>query len=258
MKVVSYKDLDKIKPNVACIGYFDGVHKGHKELIKKTVFYAKKLKVEPCLITFYPDPKSVVNGKSSELINTFNKRCELFEKYGIKKVIIIDFNKKIMNMKHDIFVSNILSKLMIKRLICGFDFTYGQMGSGNIETLKDDLKDIKLTIVSPVKYKNKKISSTLISSELSKGHIDKVNTLLGYDYSLALSIYDSSLINDLRYYYANVIDTSLVKLKNKKYNGYLYINKKKVNIEFIYNNSIISFCLNKKIKLNKEIELFIK
>jgi len=259
MEIVNYKELDKIKPNVSCIGYFDGVHLGHKELIKKTVFYAKKLRVEPCLITFYPDPKSVVSGKQLELINTFEKRCELFEKYGIKKIIIVNFNKKLMSTKPDKFIKNTLSKLKIKRLVCGFDFRYGEKGKGNVNTLKNDLSEgIKLSIVPEVKMNKKKISSTLINKKLSKGHIEEANALLGYDYSIVVSIYDKKIYQNSTYFYGNVIDNNLVKLKKKKYSGYFYNKKFKYNIEFQYNNGIVTFVMNGKTSISNKLEIFIK
>ena len=78
------------------------------------------------------------------------------------------------------FKKKILDKLNIKVLVCGFDFTYGYKGSGNVDTLKDT--NINLCVVPEFKYYGKKISSTRIRSELEKGNIDFVNRMLGYEF----------------------------------------------------------------------------
>ena len=158
------------EPSVACIGYFDGVHKGHQALILKTIELSIKENVEPYVITFDPDPNSVISPSSSFSINTLNERIKLFEKFGIKGVIIIKFDFKLMKMSSIDFTNSYLKKLNLKGLVCGYDFHYGNKGKGNIKTLQKELKNIcKVYIVDEVKYYSKKISSTRIKKEIIKG-----------------------------------------------------------------------------------------
>ncbi|MDO5440661.1 MAG: adenylyltransferase/cytidyltransferase family protein, partial [Erysipelotrichaceae bacterium] len=114
-----------IPDNVSCIGFFDGVHLGHQALIKKTVELADKLNVEPYLITFFPDPADIISNKKTKHINSLNTRIKLFEKFGIKGVIIIEFDKDVMSIDKKEFVDKYLKKLNLKSLVCGFDFHYG-------------------------------------------------------------------------------------------------------------------------------------
>ena len=172
-----------IEPNVSCIGYFDGVHKGHQALIAKTVKEAKRLNVKPYLITFLPDPSDVVTGKKTDHINTFERRMELFEKFGIEGVIVIDFNKDIMALPEKNFSDKYLKKLNLKGLVCGFDFHYGFKGQGDFKSLKKDLKNYcPIYMVEEVTYYGKKVSSTRIKKILNKGNIKLANKLLGYEY----------------------------------------------------------------------------
>ncbi len=179
IEVIYFDKNINISPNVSCIGCFDGVHKGHQELIKKTIELSNTLNVEPMVITFDPDPISIY-GKGHFCLTTLKERIKLFEKFGIKKVLIIPFDEKVMKLSPIDFKQEILDKLNIKTLVCGFDFTYGYKGSGNINTLKDT--NINLCVVPEFKYYGKKISSTRIRKELEKGNIDFVNRMLGYEY----------------------------------------------------------------------------
>lgn len=180
---IDYKTEVSIPSNVSCIGFFDAVHLGHQALIKKTVELAKEKKVEPFVITFYPDPNDVVNGYTTKHINSFDKRMKLFEKYKIKGVIIIEFNDQIRNLKPFDFAALILKKLNIKGLVCGFDFHYGFNGVGDAKSLKEDMKDFcEVSVVDEVKFYGKKISSNRILDEIDKGNIEKANKLLGYKY----------------------------------------------------------------------------
>ena len=75
---VSENKIPSLPDNVACIGFFDGVHLGHQALIHKTVKEAEKLNVEPILITFYPDPADIISSSKVNHINSFERRVELF------------------------------------------------------------------------------------------------------------------------------------------------------------------------------------
>ena len=169
----------KLERNVACIGYFDGVHRGHQLLINKTVEEANKKGLVPYLITFKPDPYEVITNKKSEPINSFNKRLKLFEHYGIKGVVIIPFDEELMKMNKDEFYDKVLRKLNIKTLICGEDFTYAYKGQGKAKDLK---KKQDVIIIKSLNYYGKKISSTRIKKALKEGNISLANKMLGYEY----------------------------------------------------------------------------
>lgn len=168
-----------LKENVSCIGSFDGVHKGHQQLIKRTIDLADKNNVEPYVITFDPDP-AVVIGQAHYELTDLNRRIELFEHFGLKGVIVIPFNTELMRLSSEEFKKQILDKLNLNTLVCGFDFTYGYKGSGNAETLKK--QGVKVSVVNECLYYGKKISSTRIRKELQNNNLHLVNKLLGYEY----------------------------------------------------------------------------
>lgn len=180
IKVTYFNSNIKLDKNVSCIGYFDSVHLGHQELIKKTLEIADKYNLKAVLITFDPDPYDVITKTSRKCINSLNNRIKLYEKFGIKEVVIVPFNDKTMKLSPSDFKKKILDKLNIEYLVCGFDFTYGYMAKGNASTLKRD--NMNVIVVEEKKYYGKKISTTRIRNEIEKGNTKLVNRMLGYEY----------------------------------------------------------------------------
>jgi len=161
--------------NDSCIGNFDGVHLGHQHLIKETIKFANIDQVSSCVIMFDPDVHNYFS-KTNDQITTIEERIKIMTSLGIDNIIIIHFNNEIANLSKEEFISNILNKLNINRILCGFDFTFGKNASGNIDYLKEKMN---LTIVDTITYNNQKISSSNIKKLLKNKENLKANTLLG-------------------------------------------------------------------------------
>ena len=170
----------KVKPNVSCIGSFDGVHKGHQELIKKTIELASIKNIEPYVITFDKDPDLVIKKNDLFVLTSLDEKIKLFEKFGIKGVIIIPFNEELMKMDASSFKNEILDKLNIDTLVCGNDFSFGYMGKGNYEMLRK--QGMNVEVLDDYIYDGEKISSTRIRKEIKKGNFALANKMLGYEY----------------------------------------------------------------------------
>lgn len=166
-------------PRCACIGYFDGVHRGHLQLIEKTVELAKCKHLKSTLITFEPDPW-ITMGKTDIVyhITPLKQRCQLAFDNGIDDVMILDFSKSVMNLSIDDF-ENLLKNNGITTLVVGYDFTYGRFGKGNAASLMENHR-FDTVIVPPFTDGNIKVSSTCIEQCLNDGDIKQANRLLGY------------------------------------------------------------------------------
>lgn len=189
VKKILIKDgnIPNIKENVSCIGYFDGVHIGHQALIKETIKQANKLNVLSSLICFEPDPIEVITNKKCSHILSYQNRLNVIESFGINQIIIIKFTDKFMKLSPDKFIKDYLNKMNIKKLVCGYDFTFGYKGLGNTNLLKKNNK-FEIIIIPEKKHLNKKVSSTRIKEAFTSGNFKLTNKLLGWDYCLELKV----------------------------------------------------------------------
>lgn len=169
-------------PLCACIGYFDGMHRGHQELIRRTVELSRRYHCESALITFDPDPWVTLKGLNSMThITTMRQRMNLAVHFGIENIVILKFTKEMSMLEPQEFTERILGRLNLKGLVCGFDFRYGCQGAGTAETLQKDMA-CEVEVVEAVSDDQGKISSSRISEALKDGEIEEANELLGYPY----------------------------------------------------------------------------
>ena len=183
-----YIDLHEIKDVYpaasACIGYFDGVHKGHQKLMERTLIAAKAKKLTAACITFDPDPWVVLkNAKNIPHLTSVKERIRLIENTGIEVLYLVRFTKELADLSPAEFIEKILVPLNIRHLVCGFDYSYGKYGAGKAEDLKKE-RAFDTEVVGAVLYENEKISSTRIEECLRKGEADKARVMLGYPYSI--------------------------------------------------------------------------
>ena len=169
----------------ACIGYFDGLHRGHQKLIEETVRCASAYNTKKAVITFDTDPLEVITGQTQKQIISRDTLFMMVAEKGIDTVFLIDFSKKTASLSPEDFIDRVLNKLQLQALICGFDFHYGYKGAGNVSSLRSsNKKNFTVVEVEEVVEDGRKISSTTIKALLQQGDIRKVNNLLGYTYNI--------------------------------------------------------------------------
>ena len=183
------------KPLTACIGNFDGVHLGHQELLKKTL--EKAGDTTAAIITFDPEPSVLFAGDNDlRFLTTKEQKYELFEAFGISRILEIPFTLEFAAQSPDEFI-DFLNKLNIRTLVCGFDWTFGYKGEGTAEYLRNsDLKQFEVEICEPVKYARQKISSTRIKETILKGKMNKALKMLNHPYVAVCHVEDSRLVSD--------------------------------------------------------------
>ncbi len=176
LRIYTLDNIKDIERNCACIGFFDGVHKGHRKLIDRTVSLSKRKGIMPCCITF---PESEF---ANNRLTSLERRLELLEQYGIEAVILLPLNDEVKNTEADDFIRNYLNAFNIDTLVCGFDFTYGRKALGNVKTLKENRdRNFRISEVPEYTYKGQKVSSTYIRELLEKGEEKLALKLLGHE-----------------------------------------------------------------------------
>jgi riboflavin kinase/FMN adenylyltransferase len=187
-----YKDINLISP-VVTLGIFDGVHRGHQDLLGCLVSRAKENNGESVVITFDPHPRLVLDKNRNELsfLTTMDEKKTLLEKAGIDHIIIIRFTPKFSRINACDFVKKVLvQKIRTSYLVVGYDHHFGKDGGGNYNTIKECALSFGFRVeqVQGLKTEEGAISSSVIREALLKGRLDDANRLLGYNYSLKGSI----------------------------------------------------------------------
>lgn len=192
-------------PMCACIGYFDGMHRGHQELIKETIKMAQEKNCEAALITFDPDPWVTIKGlQNVKHITTIRERINKAVALGIQNIVVLKFTKEMSQLAPEDFVSKVLGKLNLQGLVCGFDFHYGLMGKGSAETLKNSVS-YEVHIIGEVDDNLGKISSTRISECIVNGDMEQVAEMMGTYYSIeGLVVHGRRMGTDIGFPTANV------------------------------------------------------
>ena len=173
------------KDSCVSVGVFDGVHRGHQSIIKKTVSLAKKKKFHSIIVTFYPHPDSVIYAKKfSPLLMSLKHRLALIASYGVDMCIVIRFDGHLRRMSARTFVADILVKrCRMKEFIVNRAFAFGKHQQGGVELLKNMAQefDFLLHLLGAVRLGSQVISSTAIRSLIAAGKIKQAAALLGRD-----------------------------------------------------------------------------
>ncbi len=190
MKIIELKHPHSINqqdlpPIVLALGYFDGVHLGHQKVIKTAKEKAEQLGINSAVMTFDPHP-SVVLRKSkahAACITSIKDKAEEIERLGIDYLFIVNFTPSFAELLPQQFVDQYIIGLHVKHVVAGFDYTYGRLGKGTMETLPFHSREMfTQTVVEKVVENNEKISSTLIRELILNGDIDILPTYLGRYY----------------------------------------------------------------------------
>ena len=187
VRTISFNQLPNLEKSACCIGYFDGLHKGHQQLIKKAKQEAKDNHLLSGMITFHPDPWTLFHPeKPLTHLCTLDDKMELARSMQLDVFYILEFSKEFASLSVDQF-HQVLKDMHIVSLVCGFDFQYGTKNSGNIQSLLSQ-KDFKVSVIDSVNDKEEKISSSRIEPCIEKGDMECANELLGYPYSISGTI----------------------------------------------------------------------
>ncbi len=184
----SIENFNNKKPTIVTIGTFDGVHIGHKEILKKLTSEAARLNLESVILTFFPHPRMVLQKESDiKLINTIDERIAIFSKTDLDHLIIHPFTKRFSNLSAEAYVKNILvDGLNVKKIIIGYDHRFGKNRTANIDDLKRFGNEFGFEVeeISAQQLDDVSVSSTKIRRALDNGDLETANSYLGYPYML--------------------------------------------------------------------------
>ena len=171
------------------LGTFDGVHRGHQELVSRAKAKADDLGV-PCVIyTFDPHPAAVLApSRAPKLLLTIEQRVRLLHESGADLVVVEPFNAEFASLEATDWVQKYLvDKLHPKHVVVGFNFSYGRGRGGNPKTLIEEGSALGFGVdtVSPFEFEGEVVSSTRVRTLIKNGQIDMAARLLSRPFSIS-------------------------------------------------------------------------
>ena len=182
----------KVEKTVIALGFFDGVHRGHGALLRKAAERAGELNSAPAVFTFDRSPKEFVTGKPVLLINSNDDRRDIIRRvYGIQRVIFAPFDREMMTMPWQDFITELLVKQYgAVHLVAGHDYRFGHKNEGTVERLREKCRELGLgcDIIPKVELEGITVSSTYIRTLLEQGDVERAALFLGHPHCLSQTV----------------------------------------------------------------------
>lgn len=232
MKIIEeYIENININDKLAiALGNFDGIHLGHRKLIEQAITLSKLMDIKSAVFTFDSHPLKLLKpGANIKIITNNDTKAKIIENLGIDYLFFIKFNEKLANMDEKKFVQLLKSNFKCDAIVCGYNFTYGKDGNGNVSTLLRHRKELnyKISIVDKISYDGQNISSSHIRHLIESGNIRESNKLLGYNYFIFGKVIKcKQLGRQLNFPTANIEILDNICLRNGVYISLTNINGK--------------------------------
>ena len=175
------------------IGFFDGVHLGHKSILRHTLNKADELRCPSVVLSFWPHPRIVLgkDARDLRLLSTLTEKQELLQRIGVSAFLQMEFTRELAALPAEDFIKNILvDSLKAKHIVVGFNHHVGKGGKGDFNLLNQLAHKYGYTTeqVGATQLNGLDVSSTKIRNYLDDGNLDVANQMLGYNYSITGTI----------------------------------------------------------------------
>jgi len=190
---VIYRSLAELGPgfgpSVVTIGNFDGVHAGHRRILRRAVALSGELGAAATVLTFDPHPAKVVAPeRAPRLLTTLEERAGLMFEEGIQRVVILPFDREFASLSPEEFVRDVVvERLQARAVLVGDNFRFGARQTGDVEVLQalGEVHGFRTEIIGGVRLRGQLVSSTAVRRLIEAGDVSRANRLLERPYSLA-------------------------------------------------------------------------
>lgn len=187
-----FRSLDQVPPDFGpsalTIGNFDGVHAGHRRILRRVKEVALERGLKASALTFHPHPSKVVApARAPRLMTTPDERCARMGEEGIEQVLIMPFDRHVAHLTPEQFVEQVLvRKLDVRAVVLGHDFCFGYKQSGNLRVLGELGRKYGFTTeeVKAVTVRGRLVSSTGLRQLIDAGRVAQAARLLERPYAI--------------------------------------------------------------------------
>ena len=203
--------ISNIGPCVATLGFFDGVHLGHRFLIEQVINEARVMGLPSIVITFDRHPREVLHQDyQPELLTTLDSKITLLEHTGVNRVVVLRFDETMAQLSAKDFMTRVLrDQLNVVKLVIGYDNRFGHNQSEGFDDYVQYGREMGMDVMhsSAFKLNGIEISSSVVRSFLKEGEIELANRCLGYPYTITGKVVDGYKIGRKMGYPTANLDT---------------------------------------------------
>ena len=186
-----------VKGAVITVGTFDGVHRGHRDVVERLVARSRSLKIPSVLVTFEPHPLEIVNPAAApQLLTTHYEKLEVLAETGIDYVAVLPFTPELAAFSAEDFVELVLRRrFRLRELLIGYDHGFGRQRAGNVDVLRTlgERDGFKVEVVDAVATPDgHSVSSTSIRRAIAGGDLERACAGLGRPYSVSGRVLEGS------------------------------------------------------------------
>ena len=239
MRLIDKEHTFPHPPLVATIGFFDGVHIGHRYLIDQVKELAQSSSLPSAVITFPIHPRKVMQTDyQPALLCGYDEKIAQLNTTGVDYCISLDFTKEMSQLSAREFMQKILKdRINVDTLVIGYDHRFGHNREDGFEEYEQYGKEIGIRVVKAKEYDKEYVSSSLIRTLLKEGDVKRVSHLLSYNYTISGKIIEGFKVGrTIGFPTANIevwerykvipafgVYAVYAHVEDKRYNAMLYI-----------------------------------
>ena len=192
MQLITNIDIiqqELLPPSVATIGFFDGVHRGHRFLIEQVLRQAQEHGLSSMLITFPVHPRRVMLADyQPRLLSTFDEKCALLSHAGVDACVALPFTRELAALSARDFMQQVLhDRLHVQVLVIGYDHRFGHNRAEGFEDYVRYGREMGIEVLRAEAYlpSDVNVSSSFVRACLGEGDMEMASRCLGYNYMLS-------------------------------------------------------------------------
>ena len=176
------------EPFSVVLGCFDGVHEGHRQVLRAGIDAAARLNCQTAVLTFDKPVRAFFSPESVSLLSSNEEKMRILEELGISVCISLPLSKEVLSIDAKAFIEEIvIKKLRAAHVSCGYNYTFGKGAAGNASLLESlcAKHGIGVSVVPEYRIDGLTVSSSEIRALISNGDMKRASALLGYRYSIS-------------------------------------------------------------------------